>query len=59
MKDFEQLYYDAIYQIKNLESEKENLKQELEIYKKLFINKDLKKIIANDLIKYLKKKDGD
>ena len=56
MKDYEQLYYDALYKIKSLEKENKSLKQDLEIYKALLKNKDLKRIIANDLSKYLKNK---
>jgi len=56
MKDYEQLYYDALYKIRSLEKENKSLKQDLEIYKALLKNKDLKKIIADDLIQYLTNK---
>lgn len=56
MKDYEQLYYDSQYEIKKLKKEKEQLEQELEIYKSLQKNKDIKVVIVEMLKKYLSKK---
>lgn len=53
--DYEQLYYDSQYKIKKLESQIKLLEEEKNIYKTLMKNKDLKKIIASELIKYLKR----
>lgn len=52
MKDYEQLYYDAIYKIKKLEKENQNLKQELDL-----INNNSKKtiILRNEIVKAIKK----
>lgn len=55
MKDYEQLYYDLLHEYKNALKNVELLKQELEIYKALSKNKNIKEIIAKDLIEYLKK----
>ena len=57
MKDYEQLYYDALYKIKQLENQNKLLEQELNIYKSLQKNKNLKKVIVEMLIKYLNKKE--
>lgn len=54
--DYEQLYYDSIYKIKKLEQQIKLLEEERNIYKSLIKNKDLKKIIASELIKYLNSK---
>lgn len=56
MKDYEQLYYDSQYEIKKLKKEKEQLEQELEIYKSLQKNKDIKIVIVEMLKKYLNKR---
>lgn len=58
MKDYEQLYFDALYKIKNLEKENKIIKQELEMYKIFSTKKELKQIITDDLIKYLKNKEN-
>lgn len=52
MKDYEQLYYDAIYKIKKLERENQDLKQELDL-----IKKSSKKtiILRNEILKAIKK----
>ena len=55
MKDYEQLYYDALYEIRQLENQNKLLEQELDIYKSFQKNKDLKKVIVDMLIKYLNK----
>ena len=57
MKDYEQLYYDVLYKIKQLENQNKLLEQELDIYKSLQKNKNLKKVIVEMLIKYLNKKE--
>ena len=57
MKDYEQLYYDVLYEIKKLENKNKLLEQELNIYKSLQKNKDLKKVVVEMLIKYLNKKE--
>lgn len=56
MKDYEQLYYDSQYEIKKLKKEIEQLEQELEIYKSLQKNKDIKIVIVEMLKKYLNKR---
>ena len=58
MKDYEQLYYDALYEIKQLKSKNELLKDELDIYKSMLKNKDLKEIIVNAILEYKKKCDS-
>lgn len=55
MKDYEQLYYDAIYEIKRLNKKIDVLEQELEIYKQLQKNTDAKSMIIKDFAKYLKR----
>ena len=45
MTDYEQLYYDAQYKIKQLEKQNKLLEQEINIYKSFQANKDLKKIV--------------
>lgn len=52
MKDYEQLYYDILYEIKKLRRENIILKQEIELYKNLIKNKDLKKFIVKEIIRY-------
>ena len=55
MTDYEQLYYDAQYKIKQLEKQNKLLEHEIDIYKSFQANKDLKKVIVDMLIKYIKK----
>lgn len=52
MKDYEQLYYDALYKIKQLEKENSDLRQELEL-----INNNSKKMIflRKEILKEIKK----
>lgn len=52
MKDYEQLYYDILYEIKKLRRENIILKQEIDLYKNLIKNKDLKKYIVKEIIRY-------
>ena len=53
--DYEQLYYDTLYEIRQLENQNKLVEQELDIYKSVQKNKDLKKVIVDMLIKYLNK----
>lgn len=58
MVDYEQMYYDLLFENKKLKKQIENLKEELEIYS-IFSNKKLNnKQVAIALIKYFKKKRG-
>lgn len=57
--DYEQLYYDSLYQIKKLEHQIKLLEEERDIYKSLIKNKELKEIIASELIRYLRNKDNE
>lgn len=52
MKDYEQLYYDILYETKKLRRENIILKQEIDLYKNLIKNKDLKKYIIKEIIRY-------
>lgn len=53
--DYEQLYYDSQYEIRNLKKKIRTMEQELKIYKSLQKDKDVKNIIIEDLLKYLNK----
>ena len=57
MKDYEQMYYDLLYEHKQVLKKIENLEQEIEIYKSLQNNKNIKEIIIKDFIKYINKKE--
>jgi len=59
MKDYEQLYFDALYEIRKLKQEIELLKQQLEIYKFIQKDKNIKSIIIKDFAKYLNKKESE
>ena len=51
-KDYEQLYYDALYEIKKLKEKIEYLESERRLLDKTIIKKlDLRKIIINELLK--------
>ena len=53
MKDYEQLYYDAIYEIKQLKIRIEELESDLEIVNKITKKKlNLKKELIKELRKY-------
>ena len=52
MKDYEQLYYDALHKIKHLKLQKDQLEEELNIYKSISKNRDLKKVIVDAILKY-------
>lgn len=54
--DYEQLYYDSLYKIKKLEQQINILEEEKEVYKNLLGNKNIKAIIAKDLVRYLAQK---
>lgn len=56
-KDYEQLYYDEVYKNKELIQKCKLLEEELEIYKYIQKNKNLKQVIVNIIRKYLNKGD--
>lgn len=56
-KDYEQLYYDELYKNKALMQKCKILEEELEIYKSIQKNKNLKQVIVNMIRKYLDKGD--
>ena len=58
MKDYEQLYYDSLYEIKLLKQENKNLKEELVLIKTLIKSKRKKEII-NSICNYFRLKRGD
>lgn len=58
MKDYEQLYYDSLYEIKLLKQENKNLKEELVLTKTLIKSKSKKEII-NSICNYFRLKRGD
>ena len=55
MKDYEQLYYNTLYELKQIKKEKYLLEQEFEMYRSIQKNKDLKKVIVEEMLKYLYK----
>lgn len=61
MKDYEQLYYDLLYENQKLKNKIKQLEQEIDIYKSISKNKDVKSIIIENLSNYLilKNKVGD
>lgn len=54
-KDYEQLYYDSLYENKKLKKENEVLKEEILIIKSLNKNKELKILLAKLLAERIKK----
>lgn len=56
--DYEQLYYDAIYQIKKLKKRCSDLEEENNVYRELLKNKPLKVLLADTLLKYERSKDA-
>ena len=58
MKDYEQLYYDSLYEIKLLKQENKTLKEELVLIKTLIKSKSKKEII-NSICNYFRLKRGD
>lgn len=48
--DFEQKYYDLLYENKKIKKENEQLKQEIEIYKNFINKKPLKKQLIEFVI---------
>ena len=57
MKDYEQLYFDSLYEIKRLENENVLLKQEIDAYKQ-FSNKKLNQYLIREIMKYCNKKNN-
>jgi len=55
MKNYEQLYFDSLYEIKRLEKENILLKQEVDAYKQ-FSNKKLNQYLIREIMKYCNKK---
>ena len=53
--DYEQLYYDQLYENKKMINEISKLKQEIFVYKELLNNKPIKQILAISILDYLKK----
>ena len=53
-KDYEQLYYDSLYEIKKLRKENDVLKEEISILKKLNKNGESKIKLASLIIERLK-----
>lgn len=57
MKDYEQLYYDSQYEIKQLKKQIETLETELSLVKKSVKKKlNIRKEIINELNKFYKKR---
>ena len=54
MKDYEQLYYDSQYKIKQLKNEIKDLKEKLYMYETFNKKKDLKKALVEILIRRIK-----
>lgn len=53
MKDYEQMYYDLLYEYQKTIKKNKQMEQEIEIYKSMQKNKNLKKVIVEMIIKYL------
>lgn len=53
--DYEQLYYDQLYENKKMINEISKLKEEIFVYKELLKNKPIKQILAVNILEYLKK----
>jgi hypothetical protein len=56
MKDYEQLYYDQKYQIKQLKNKIKQLEEELEIYRMVGKDKSIRNLLIKDISKYIVKK---
>lgn len=54
-KDYEQLYYDSLYEINKLKKENEVLKEEISIIKSLNKKNELKILLAKLLAERIKK----
>lgn len=54
MKDYEQLYYDSQYKIKQLENEIKLLKEKIYMYETFNKKNDLKKALVEILIRRIK-----
>ncbi len=55
MRDYEQMYYDLLYKYKKIKKKNKQLEQEIEIYRLMGKNKDLKKLIVKFMMKYLER----
>lgn len=59
MKDYEQMYYDLLYEYKKLKQEKENIEEQMNIItnlNKCSTSKEVSKYIAKYITKYLKER---
>lgn len=56
-KDYEQMYYDLLYENKKILYKCKELEQELDIYKQVLKDKPIKTIIVEELLKYLRKEE--
>lgn len=54
-KDYEQLYYDQVYENKKLKLKNQELEEQIEIYSS-FVNKNTNKQLINAIINYFNKK---
>lgn len=54
-KDYEQLYYDQVYENKKLKLKNQELEEQIEIYSS-FVNKSTNKQLINAIINYFNKK---
>lgn len=54
-KDYEQLYYDQVYENKKLKLKNKELEEQIEIYSS-FLNKNANKQLVNAIINYFNKK---
>lgn len=55
-KDFEQLYYDALYEIKQLKNKIQQLEDEKEVILIMNKNKDIKQVLSKEIVRYLNRK---
>lgn len=49
------MYYDLLYKYKKIKKKNKQLEQEIEIYRLMGKNKDLKKLIVKFMMKYLER----
>ena len=54
-KDYEQLYYDSLYELKNLKIKIKLLEQDLKLFKE-YGNKKITKFLLVEIINYTKSK---
>lgn len=57
MKDYEQKYYDVLFQMRKQQKQIEKLENEIEIYKSFLKSKNLKKTLIEFVNNYIKQKD--